>query len=104
LGNGTVTYTYKVTNAGPAAAKPKLTDNKCSPLTYVSGDTDNDGRVDLGETWVFQCKYKVTANVGTPLTNKATVADAQRPASGWFLGGDRHSSNDSDTWTLLVVP
>jgi hypothetical protein len=93
-----------VTNAGPASVKPKVTDNKCSPVTYVSGDTDGDGRVDPGETWTFKCKYKVTQNPNTTLTNKATVKDAQRPSSGWFLGGDRNSSNNSDTWTLQVVP
>lgn len=99
----TITYTYQVTNAGPASVKPKVTDNKCSPVTYTSGDTDHDGRVDPGETWNYQCKYKVTQSPNTTLTNTATVADTQRPSGSNFLGGDSKSGNNRDTWTVKVV-
>ncbi|HLF28034.1 MAG TPA: right-handed parallel beta-helix repeat-containing protein [Anaerolineae bacterium] len=99
----TITYTYRVTNAGPAAVKPKVTDNKCSPVTYVSGDTDHDQRIDAGEVWNFQCRYKVTQSLNSYITNKATVADSQRPTKGSFIGGDRNRNDDSDTWTLRVV-
>jgi hypothetical protein len=98
-----VIYNYKVTNAGPASVKPKVSDDKCGPLAYVSGDTDHDGRVDPGETWTFKCGYKVTAYSGTRITNTATVSDAQKPFWNPFLGGDRNSSNNKDTWSLLVV-
>ena len=98
-----ITYYYAVTNSGPASVKPKVVDNKCSPVTYVSGDTNNDGRVGPGETWRFQCRYTVTGNPGTSITNKATVSDLQKPTSGWYLGGDRSSLNNSDTWTVQIV-
>jgi hypothetical protein len=46
----------------------------------------------------------VLQNPGTSITNRATVSDQQRPVTGWFVGGDRNTANDSDTWTLQVVP
>lgn len=98
----TITYTYTVTNSGPASVRPKVTDDKCSNVTYVSGDTDSDGRVDPGETWNFKCTYKVTANAGSKITNKATVSDADQPKN-WDIGGDINSTNNKDTWTLTVI-
>ena len=43
---GTITYEYTVTNTGPAAVTPVVSDNKCSPVTYFSGDTVSGRRED----------------------------------------------------------
>ncbi len=81
---------------------PVVSDNKCSPLVYLSGDADNDGLVDPGEAWKYKCNYTVTAEPGTYITNKATVDDVFVPAPGWHLGGDRSLANNTDSWTFRV--
>ena len=98
----TVTYNYTVTNAGPASVAPVVSDNKCSPLVYLGGDTDSDGLVDPGETWKYKCNYTVTTEPGTYITNKATVDDVFEPTPGWHLGGDRSLANNTDSWTFRV--
>ncbi|MEW6028569.1 MAG: right-handed parallel beta-helix repeat-containing protein [Chloroflexota bacterium] len=97
----TITYTYAVTNSGPALVTPRVTDNKCSPLTYTGGDTDLDGLVDPGETWIFECRYRVTTKAGKHVTNIARVTDANAPPC--TIGGDLDLSNNKDYWRLLVV-
>jgi uncharacterized repeat protein (TIGR01451 family) len=67
---GTVTYTEKVTNPGTIALSSiTLIDDKCSPMQYVSGDTNNDKKLDTTETWVYTCKSNLTRST----TNTATA-------------------------------
>lgn len=49
----TVTYNYEVTSGGATVGMQVLdmSDDKCSPVKYVSGD-DGDGIMKPGETWV----------------------------------------------------
>lgn len=56
-GPGSVTYNYTVWNVGGAAPLTgvTVTDNACSPVNYISGDTNGDGQLDLGETWKYSC-------------------------------------------------
>jgi uncharacterized repeat protein (TIGR01451 family) len=71
----TITYTYTVTNPGntPLSAI-SLIDDKIEVVTYQSGDTNGDGKLDTGETWVFAANYTVTAEDDSPLVNTATVS------------------------------
>lgn len=68
-GTGTVTYTNKVTNPGTVAlSNVSVADDKCSPSSYVSGDADNDSKLDTAETWVYTCQTilaKTTTNTVT---------------------------------------
>ena len=51
-GGGDVTYSYEVTNVGNVALSGVVvSDDKCSPVTYVDGDSDHDSKLDLNETW-----------------------------------------------------
>ena len=59
---GKVTYTYDVTNAGTMPlANIRVSDNKCSPVSYVKGDDNGDGLLTNSasgegypdETWVY---------------------------------------------------
>jgi uncharacterized repeat protein (TIGR01451 family) len=67
---GPVTYTYLVTNPGTVVlSNIVVTDDKISPVTYVSGDTNADTLLQPGETWV----YTATANLTATTTNTATA-------------------------------
>jgi uncharacterized repeat protein (TIGR01451 family) len=91
----TITYTYTVTNAGPdEACNVVVDDDVAGTPTYVSGDTDNDGCIDPGETWTFEATYTVQAGDPDPLVNTATVSsDADDP----------DLSNNVATWSVDIL-
>ena len=69
-GPGTVIYTYKVTNEGNVALKNvSVKDDKCSPVKYVSGDSNHNSKLGVKEVW----KYTCTKTVSTTETNRATA-------------------------------
>ena len=69
-GQGTVTYTYKVTNPGTTALNNvSVTDDKVSPVTYISGDINNDSLLQSGETWTYTGSAVLTETI----TNTATA-------------------------------
>lgn len=66
-----VTYTEKVSNPGAVAlSNVRLTDDKCSPMKYVSGDTNNNSKLDTTETWVYTCQTNLTKTT----TNTASAS------------------------------
>jgi uncharacterized repeat protein (TIGR01451 family) len=68
-GGGTVTYTYTVTNPGVIPlSNVSVTDNKVSPVTYVSGDTNSNSLLDPGETWFYTGKANLTATTADTAT------------------------------------
>lgn len=70
-GGGTVIYLEKVTNPGTVALSTvTLTDDKCSPVKYISGDTNNDKKLDTTETWLYTCQSNLTKST----TNTATAS------------------------------
>ncbi len=80
-GGGMVTYTEKVTNPGTVAlSNVHLNDDKCSPMKFVSGDTNGDSKLDTNETWTYTCRTrlsKTTLNTATAegTANNITVRD-----------------------------
>ena len=69
-GGGAVTYTKRVTNPGTVAlSNVKVTDDKCSALSYLSGDTNSNFKLDTTETWVYTCRTNLTKTT----TNTAIV-------------------------------
>jgi len=49
-----VTYTYRVNNTGNHYLKDvTLSDDEIPLVSYVSGDTNTDGRLDVDETWIY---------------------------------------------------
>ncbi|MBP6902404.1 MAG: carboxypeptidase regulatory-like domain-containing protein [Burkholderiaceae bacterium] len=67
----TVTFTYIVRNTGDTALKNVVvTDDRIATVSYVSGDTDNDGLLDTNESWVY--KATEVASSGT-IKNTGTV-------------------------------
>lgn len=76
-GPGPVTYNYTVTNIGVIAmSNVKVSDNKCSPVIFDSGDTNNDNNLDVNETWMYHCSTNLTRTT----TNTVTATGL---AYGW---------------------
>jgi len=92
-------YSYEVTNTGNVSLTDVtlIDDNTDAQPTYVGGDTDSDGQLDVTETWTYTASHTVTqveidagadiVNVATadsdetgPETDSATVEVTQRPA------------------------
>lgn len=94
-GTGQVSYTYLVRNTGDvplAGVADRISDDTCSPITYVSGDQDADGLLDtpislfedsLDETWTFTC----VTTVATTTTNVVTVPGTPTDPDGEPLCG-----------------
>lgn len=84
-GPGSVTYNFAVSNVGIVPmTNVTVTDNKCSLVTFVSGDTNGDSKLDVNEIWNYRCTttlQQTTSNTVTAtgmangLTAKST-ADA----------------------------
>ena len=54
LAGTALTWQYAVTNTGSVALSGVgVTDDKSGTATYVSGDTNTDGKLDTNETWIF---------------------------------------------------
>jgi hypothetical protein len=65
-GPGPVTYDYTVLNVGTVPmSNVTVTDNKCTPASFISGDTNNDLKLDTTEVW----KYRCTTTLSTTTTN-----------------------------------
>ena len=72
--------TYTVTNPGSKPLKPvTIVDNKCVPVTFVSGDTNADGFLDPGEIWTFTC----TTNIGVTTTRDVDELVRQNQAQAF---------------------
>ena len=68
-GSGSVTYNYTVWNVAGRQALKDVTvkDDKCSPVTLLSGDVNSNSKIDPGENW----KYSCSATLSTTTTNTA---------------------------------
>ncbi len=86
-GAGQVTYNYTVWNVGgqQALINVTATDDQCSPLTFVSGDLNNNGKLDPHEVWNYTCTTtltKTTTNTSVAIGhsddgfNQPTIATA----------------------------
>ena len=80
-GPGLVTYNYVVSNVGTVPMTNIIvTDNKCSTVTFVSGDINNNSKLDTYETWNYRCTTNLTQTTTNTVTatgqaNGFTVAD-----------------------------
>lgn len=56
-GAGNVTYKYAVKNflIEGALTNIEVVDDKCSPVKFVEGDDNGDGKLDYSETWRYAC-------------------------------------------------
>jgi uncharacterized repeat protein (TIGR01451 family) len=71
----TITYTYTVTNPGNVPLSGiTINDDLTGGATYQSGDSNGNGKLDVGESWVFTATYTVSDTDNSPITNLATVS------------------------------
>ncbi|AFL86260.1 protein of unknown function DUF11 [Belliella baltica DSM 15883] len=76
----TLNYTIRVTNPGNTpltgvVVTDPLT-NEATPLALFSGDDNNDGKLDTGESWVYNASYAVDQDMidaGADIVNTAIV-------------------------------
>jgi uncharacterized repeat protein (TIGR01451 family) len=56
LAGDALTWRFTVSNTGDAALSHITVTDSVSGVTptYVSGDTNSDGKLDLGESWIYQ--------------------------------------------------
>jgi uncharacterized repeat protein (TIGR01451 family) len=88
---GSVTYSYTVLNTGDVPlSNVTVTDDKCASVTFVTGDSNGDGLLDLAEAWTYTCTTTIT--VTTLNTATAVGHDGDTPVS------------DTDTATVTVLP
>ena len=95
LENSSVSWTYGISNAGNVPlSNVRVTDSLLGTITVViSGDVDNDGVLDVGETWVFalngtagQGAFNNTGTVTASFTdamNHTQQVTASDPTSHW---------------------
>jgi hypothetical protein len=101
-GGGDVTYSYWVTNTSTGEEGAThfqvvtVTDDKCDAVTFDSGDTDGDGRLDIGETWLFTCDATITETT----TNTAQAFGCHEPSPNCNSG---HNDAASDTASATVT-
>ncbi|MFN7160685.1 MAG: sortase domain-bontaining protein [Candidatus Gracilibacteria bacterium] len=70
-GGGWATYTEIINNTGTVPlSNVTLTDDKCRPVRYVSGDTNKDSKLDTNERWIYTCR----AYLRTTTTNTAIAS------------------------------
>jgi uncharacterized repeat protein (TIGR01451 family) len=88
----TITYTYTLTNTSPTVpgvvddvpiANPAVTDNLCTPLTYLAGDANGDQQLNAHETWTYTCTQTFpAAGCHTNVANATgTVTIDNRPTT-----------------------
>jgi uncharacterized repeat protein (TIGR01451 family) len=85
-----INYTIDVANAGNMTLTSlSVIDPSVSNLTYGSGDTDGDGKLDVGETWHYTASHTVTqadidnggvVNPALTYNNTASATTAQGAA------------------------
>jgi hypothetical protein len=89
-----VTYTYTLTNTGDLDLGIFFVDDDvCGMATFVSGDTDMDGELDLTETWTYECTDTISST-----TMNTVMVDAH------WVNEPQWITSDSDTLTINADP
>jgi hypothetical protein len=97
VGGGPVTYTYAVTNVGNVPlSNVTVVDDKCSPVVFLNGDTNNDAKLDLTETWHYSCTKTITVTTTNTAVSTGHWIDPNDP------GKVDHTVTDQDQATVVV--
>ncbi|MFA5775781.1 MAG: ice-binding family protein, partial [Ilumatobacteraceae bacterium] len=116
FGGGSVTYTYQVTNPGVVALNNvSLVDDKCTNMSDPSGDTNDNGRLGVNETWTYTCTMRITSNTVNTVTATgnangltaidfalATVVVAPAGATPGFPNTGIGPDEKNTHWNLII--
>jgi hypothetical protein len=73
---GDMTFTYTVTNSGNTHLTDiALVDNGCLDIFLLSGDGDNDRKLDTHEVWKYACTKAVTEKITETARASGRIAD-----------------------------
>ena len=101
----TIEYSFKITNVGNVVIRGPFTvlDDKIAVLVGPSGDENNNGHLDVGETWTYTGTYIVTpADVRSgKIVNTVSVTTSQIDTITDFL---IIRFDDSDSWLDPWLP
>ncbi len=113
-----VTFTYEVSNNGDGPlTNIDVTDDKCSPVEFESGDDDGDSMLDVGETWEYTCTHtlsRTTTNEGTATgedesgrsvtdSDKVTVTVTGTSEGGGDGGGEDLPDTGAPGWIRTAL-
>jgi hypothetical protein len=102
VGGGPVTYSYVVTNIGlPPLSNVTTVDNKCSPLVFLGGDTNEDALLQVGEQWRYSCTTTITVTT-TNVVTATGFYDDQFVPSGKFVTQALHKVTAQAQATVVV--
>lgn len=76
-GPGQVTYNYAVKNflQELPLIDIKVVDDHCSPVKFIEGDDNADGRLDYNETWRYRCVTTLATSTQSIATVSGSVND-----------------------------
>ena len=74
---GLITYTYSVWNVGGQQALTSIlvSDDKCGPVTLVSGDLNKNWKIEPGEIWKYTCDATLSKTTTNTVTATAKSDD-----------------------------
>lgn len=74
-GAGNVTYSYAVKNFlnEVPLTNVKVVDDKCAPITFVTGDDNHDNQLDASETWRYKCSTQLATTTQSIATATGTA-------------------------------
>jgi uncharacterized repeat protein (TIGR01451 family) len=79
-----IAYSYSVQNLSTDTAftNVTVTDDKCQPVTFVSGDTNADKQLSVGETWKYTCATTIVKDQqnNARVTARAVVSPSASPS------------------------
>ncbi|HEX8665748.1 MAG TPA: hypothetical protein VF744_17160 [Beijerinckiaceae bacterium] len=84
-----INYTVVVDNTGNMTLTGVSVSDSLASLTLASGDTDNDGKLDLDETWTYTGSHTVTQ---AEMDTGGTIANTASVTTGQGAGGSASAS------------
>ena len=76
-----------------AANNVIVSDDKCSPVNLISGDNNADDKLNVGEFWLFRCRYIITLHKPVeenPSINKAIGSGKNEDGKSITAAADQH--------------